>query len=74
MLMLVVKKKGMKQSEWVKHMPPWHWSYMLGSSGVDVSEKYTFGIQDWLHAEWGLTASYRIRVCDGTMLTDVKLK
>ena len=26
-----VKKMEMKQSEWVKHMPPWHWPYMLGT-------------------------------------------
>ena len=45
-LMLVVKKTGMKQSKWVKHTPPWHWPYMLGSSDVDVSKKYTFGIRD----------------------------
>ena len=42
-LMLVVKKTGMKQSEWVKHTPPWCWPYMLGTLCVDVPGKYTLG-------------------------------
>ena len=41
--MLVMKMMGMKQSEWVKHMPPWYWPCMLGTPGVDVPGKYTFG-------------------------------
>ena len=41
--MLVMKMTGMKQSEWVKHMPPGAGPVCWGPSGVDVLGKYTLG-------------------------------
>ena len=46
-----VKKMEMKQSEWVKHTPPWHWPYTLGTLWCRCFWEVHLGIRELLHAE-----------------------